>query len=277
MRASKSKMPAEFKVETAKQMSHAMPEMHYHDFYEIYIQDQGTRDHIVSNTFYKLNPRDVMLLKPNILHQSISRDPHTRSLVYFTDSFLNRYFSPETKQRFLSIFQYNLLSLSTESYYKVSSIVREMGREKPDNPDNMIFIRLAELITVLLHHIRQNPPALIQGGVVNSNAKDQDNSLISPLISYVHENYLSLQGIGEIATTFYITPSHLCRTFKKQTGYTPIQYINILKIQHACSLLHDTNKSITDIALDCGFNSTMYFCKTFKGILNITPTEYRKI
>ncbi len=69
----------------------------------------------------------------------------------------------------------------------------------------------------------------------------------------------------------------LCRTFKKLTGYTVIQYINILKIQKACDLLHETRKSITEIALDCGFNSTMYFCKTFKAILNITPTDYRKI
>ena len=88
MKASKSKMAAEFKVEIAKQSQHAMPEMHYHDFYEIYIQDQGTRDHIVSNTFYKLNAHDVMLLKPTILHQSISLEPHTRTIVYFTDVFL---------------------------------------------------------------------------------------------------------------------------------------------------------------------------------------------
>ena len=106
--------------------------------------------------------------------------------------------------------------------------------------------------------------------------KTADNA-ISPLISYVHENFLTLSSIDEIASTFYITPSHLCRTFKKLTGYTVIQYINILKIQKACDLLHETRKSITEIALDCGFNSTMYFCKTFKAILNITPTDYRKI
>ena len=109
MKASKSKMDSEFKVDIARQAQHAMPEMHYHDFYEIYIQDQGSRDHIVSNRFYKLVPRDVMLLKPNILHQSISMDPHTRTIVYFTDAFLNKYFVPETIQKFLSVFHYGYL------------------------------------------------------------------------------------------------------------------------------------------------------------------------
>lgn len=275
MKASKSKMAAEFKVEIAKQSQHAMPEMHYHDFYEIYVQDQGTRDHIVSNTFYKLNAHDVMLLKPTILHQSISMEPHTRTIVYFTDTFLKRYFSPDMIQKFLSLFHYDCLSLTTENYYKAAGIIREMNKENYDNPDNLIFVRLSELFMILLKNSREHPPAIVQNNVINtSNTKKE---AISPLISYVHENFLTLDNIDEIATTFYITPSHLCRTFKKLTGYTIIQYINILKIQKACDLLHNTKKSITEIALDCGFNSTMYFCKTFKAFLNITPTEYRKL
>ena len=77
-----------------------MPEMHYHDFYEIFVQDQGTHDHIVCNTFYKLNPHDVMLLKPNILHQSISLGTHTRTIVYFTNAFLEKYFTPRPGRNF---------------------------------------------------------------------------------------------------------------------------------------------------------------------------------
>jgi len=274
MQASKSKMASDFKVQSAKQTRHAMPEMHYHDFYEIYIQDNQTRDHIVSNKYYKLNPHDVMLLKPNILHQSISLDPHTRSLVYFTDDFLKRYFTAETIQRFLSVFQYSLISLSTENYYKATNIIREMQKEEETNPDNTLFINLAELFLVIIKNTKQYPPTAEDRSVINTHENDDS---ISPLISYVHENFLSLKNIDEIASTFYITPSHMCRTFKKLTGYTVIQYINILKIQRACRLLQETSKSVTDIALDCGFNSTMYFCKTFKSILNITPSEYRKI
>ena len=72
MKASKYKMDSEFRMEIDRQIRHAMPEMHYHDFYEIYIQDLGTHEHIVSSSFFKLSPHDVMLLKPHILHQSIS-------------------------------------------------------------------------------------------------------------------------------------------------------------------------------------------------------------
>ena len=68
MKASKYKMDSEFRMEIDRQIRHAMPEMHYHDFYEIYIQDLGTHEHIVSSSFFKLSPHDVVLLKPHILH-----------------------------------------------------------------------------------------------------------------------------------------------------------------------------------------------------------------
>lgn len=275
MKASKSIMKGDYKVEIAKQSKHAMPEMHYHDFYEIYIQDLGTRDHIVSNTYYKLNPRDVMLLKPNILHQSISLNDHTRTIVYFTNDYLHQNFSDQLIEKFLSIFQFYCISLSTDNYYRISMLVRDMSKESSSNPNNLFYIRLAELFMILLKNIRENPPIHAESSVIDTQ-KTVDSS-ISPLIAYVHENFLSLTSIDEIASTFYITTSHLCRTFKKLTGYTIIQYINILKIQKACELLHTTDKSITEIALDCGYNSTMYFCKTFKSCLNLTPTEYRKI
>lgn len=273
MKASRSKMNADFKIETAKQSQHAMPEMHYHDFYEIYIQDQGTRDHIISNTWYKLNPHDVIFLKPNILHQSISLEEHTRTIVYFTEAFLSAYFAPVVVKKLLSPFQLLCISLSAENYYQAAALVKAMRKERLDDPNNRICLLLAELLMIFLSNIRECPPIEPDGSVVDT--KDRESDSISPLISYVHENFLTLSSLDEVASTFYITPSHLCRTFKKLTGYTMIQYINILKIQKACGLLLDTQKSVTEIALDCGFNSTMYFCKTFKAILNVTPSEYR--
>lgn len=270
MHASKSKMKSSFKVEVLKQVNHAMPEMHYHDFFEIYIQDQGERDQVVSNKYYKLGPRDVLLMKPNVLHQSISDNPHTRTIVYFTEDLLKQYFSEKMCSKLLSPFEYNVLTLSPENYHKVYNIVRDLGKETLSDEYNHIFTKLADLLLILALNIEQLTSKKVP-------VKSQDEVSISPLVSYIHENYLVLENITEIADTFYMTKSHLCRTFKKLTGYTIIQYINNLKVQQACYYLHETNKTINEIALDCGFNSTMYFCRIFKDILNITPTEYRKI
>lgn len=269
MHASKSKMKSSFKVEIIEQV-HAMPEMHYHDFYEIYIQNQGDRDHVVSNNYYRLSPKGVLMLKPNVLHQSITANPHTRTIIYFTADFLKKYYSDEMCAYLLSAFNENILNLTSDNYYKISQLVRELTKEDLNSRHNHIFTKLADILLLILLNNEQT----IEN---RDSAHHSLNNEISPLVSYVHENYLALNNIDEIADTFYITKSHLCRSFKKSTGYTIIQYINNLKIQRACQLLKETDKSITDISLDCGFNSTMYFCRTFKNTLNITPSEYRKI
>lgn len=275
MKASKSKIDSEFKVEIAKQVRHTMPEMHYHDFYEIYIQDLGSRDHVVSNTFYKLMPHDIMLLKPHMLHQSISPDTHTRTIVYFTPEFLHTFFTEFAVSELLSPFRYECLSLSSENYYRAAAVIKEMSQIDRHHPTASAYIFLSELLQIISKNIRDFPPDNVQKE--ENDMHSTEIHAVSPLISYVHENFLTLASLKEIADTFYITPSHLCRTFKQLTGYTVIQYINMLKIQKACILLHDTEKNITDIALECGFNSTMYFCKLFKATLNLTPSQYRNI
>lgn len=271
MNAGKSKMDTEFKVQIARNVRHTMREMHYHDFYEIYIQNQGEREHLINGCLHCLKPGDVMLLKPYLLHQSVGNASHTRSLVYFTENFLRQYFSQEMCEQFLSVFQYGFLSLSAKNYQRITQLTQEMEKEDYYDSQNLLFVKLAELLMILLETVPETSSTKCR------EWPDTAVSSHSPLITYIHENYLTLSGIDEIANTFYITPSHLCRTFKKLTGYTVIQYINILKLQYACQLLRETEKTVTEIALECGFHSAMYFCRIFKDLMNLTPTEYRKM
>jgi AraC-like DNA-binding protein len=261
-------MKSDFAVEVCGNTPE-MPQMHFHNHYEIYIQDSGLRGSIVSTSYYDLKPRDVLLLKPNLLHQSIGSSVHTRTVVYFTHNFLKKHYSFELCQRISALFDKKHLSLSKGDYAAVSALVRELIQEDYNDPDNLIFAKLSHLLVILLKNAKRSAPA----GAPENIYK---HSSISPIVAYVNENFLLIDSIGSVANAFYITPSHLCRTFKKLTGYTMMQYINNLKIQLACHLLQGTNKTITEIALDCGYNSTMYFCKIFKSALKITPSAYRK-
>ena len=275
MKASKYKMDSEFRMEIDRQIRHAMPEMHYHDFYEIYIQDLGTHEHIVNSSFFKLSPHDVMLLKPHILHQSISLDLHTRTVIYFTDKFLHAFFSEQAVKELMRPFQYEVLSLSPEHYYRAAALVNELSHADFYHLAPSTYLNVAELLVIFAKSIEEHPGLCSKKQ--NPDPLQHSPAIQSPLITYVHENFLTLTNLEEIADTFFITPSHMCRTFKKLTGFTIFQYINMLKIQKACELLHNTQKSITDIAMECGFNSAMYFGRTFKATLGLTPTEYRQM
>ena len=75
---------------------------------------------------------------------------------------------------------------------------------------------------------------------------------------------------------FFLNKYYLCRIFKKATGVSVIEYLNRVKVKNACDKLAITKKTVTEIGMECGFNSSEYFCKLFKIYMQMTPSEYRK-
>jgi AraC family L-rhamnose operon regulatory protein RhaS len=84
----------------------------------------------------------------------------------------------------------------------------------------------------------------------------------------------TLDGMAEscgLGTTRFV---HYCR---QVTNRTPLQYLNALRVEKACALLRGgADRSVTDIALDCGFTTSQYFATVFKRLCRCTPREYRE-
>ena len=74
-----------------------------------------------------------------------------------------------------------------------------------------------------------------------------------------------------------VSPEHLSRTFKRETGFGFNEYLTLVRLQHAELMLRDRSaKSISDIAYSCGFNDSNYFSDRFKKAYGIPPLRYRK-
>ena len=75
---------------------------------------------------------------------------------------------------------------------------------------------------------------------------------------------------------FYLSPSYLCREFKKQTNSTIVQYINVTRVMNAQRQLMETDKNITQISAETGFSNLTHFNRVFKSVTGATPSGYRK-
>ena len=104
--------------------------------------------------------------------------------------------------------------------------------------------------------------------------EDQFLRKLTDLITeHLEDEDLSVEHLSQM---LYMDPSNLYRKVKALTGWSPVQYIQTLRVQRARNLLRDPEKSISEVALACGFNSSGYFARVFKKETGMTPSAYRK-
>lgn len=102
-----------------------------------------------------------------------------------------------------------------------------------------------------------------------------DSSEFNLILSYLAENHTHFTLDG-IAAHFGRSRSHISHLFKKNAGQTLRAYCNSLKLSDAAKLLSDTDLSVTEIALECGFDAPSYFIQLFRNSYGITPHKYRE-
>ena len=91
----------------------------------------------------------------------------------------------------------------------------------------------------------------------------------------VDREYAAPLDVGALARVAYLSPGHFIRRFKEAYGETPHQYVLTRRVERAQELLRNTDRSVTEICFDVGFQSLGSFSATFHRVGGMTPTAYR--
>jgi two-component system, response regulator YesN len=95
-------------------------------------------------------------------------------------------------------------------------------------------------------------------------------------IRYMKEHYAEKLSLNEVAEMQYISPWHLSKILKRDTGQNFVDIINIIRIDNAKKLLKNPALKIYEISERIGFSDIAYFSRMFKKVAGMTPNEYRK-
>jgi transcriptional regulator GlxA family with amidase domain len=101
-------------------------------------------------------------------------------------------------------------------------------------------------------------------------------SRLSPVLTYIAENCTGKITVAQLAKLVNLSIFHFSRLFKDLTDRTVIAYVNNIRIHKAVELLTKTEISITDIALEAGFNDINYFSRLFKRHMKLSPQAFRR-
>ena len=101
------------------------------------------------------------------------------------------------------------------------------------------------------------------------------SDIIRPALLYIKEHYAEEISVDELASLIPLSKSYFMSCFKKATGVSAITYTTLVRIQQVSQMLLKTDKSVTQIASECGFHNLANFNRQFKKNTGYTPVDYR--
>ena len=118
--------------------------------------------------------------------------------------------------------------------------------------------------------------SLIYEEKFNGPAQQRDKNVVALSVRLMQDKIDEVIKLSDFAKASNLSVSHFSAIFKGETGYSPIEYFNHLKIQKACQFLSFTEMPVKEIALSLGINDQYYFSRIFTKLMGTSPSGYRK-
>jgi AraC-like DNA-binding protein len=111
---------------------------------------------------------------------------------------------------------------------------------------------------------------------VNGTSRHLTNRILLRARDTMDRDYARLLDVEALASAAFLSRAHFIRRFREAFGETPHRYLQRRRIERAMAMLRNTDKPVTEIAMEVGFASLGTFSRTFRDVLGLTPRAYRE-
>lgn len=255
-------MDSYFHFEIAENKPAYSPHIHYHPDFEIYYLTEGRCRYFIHDKTYSMTAGDLVVIFPGMIHKVIYETPtHSRILINCTQDYIPPSVIPFRER--ITHFPEN-----ADTSKPIADLYRRLS-ETVANPDpfsqdtiRCCAMQLFLLITKVSAHTK--PLA-------------SSSPFVEQAIAYIRANYMDRFTLTDTARHCAVSPEHLSRVFKKETGFGFNEYLNLYRLKKAESLLKSGHvQSVSQAALLCGFSDSNYFSGVYKKTYGISPSQVKK-
>ncbi|MBR2444668.1 MAG: AraC family transcriptional regulator [Clostridia bacterium] len=225
---------------------------HMHNSFELFFVSEGETVVTVNEVEYVLKDREAVLIFPNQVHSfSSKKSKHTYWL-----------FSQELIKAFSSQVIYKI---PISNKFIPSNAVLDMLYST--NEGDSLLKKKGALYTLLAEFDE----------IAEYSEKDRLNCrFLDRALDFVQTNYKGDCSLSNASSKLGYSYTYISKHFQKSFGISYNSFVNQYRISKACYLLKNTDMSILECSIECGYTSVYSFMRNFKAICNVTPSEYRE-
>lgn len=258
--------------------SNASLSLHFHDCLELNFIEAGSGMNIIENQTYSLIPGDIYVINNLEHHMAICENSLSMLVIVFDPDFIWQ--TNPLNYDYLKPFFYrnlrfsNRISLDDKCSVEIRNIISKLDEEWTERATGYqlaIKALLMYLLALLYRHYTSKDEL---GDDIKQFHSSYDK--IRPAVEYLHQNFTEDIALEHLAKLVSMNKSYFSSYFKSVTNKTVTSYLESLRLSQACLLMTTTQKTLTEIALDSGFNSISYFNRAFSKLYGVSPNTYRK-
>jgi AraC-like DNA-binding protein len=241
---------------------------HYHPEYELTYILKGNGYRIVGNSYEQFTEGDFVLLGTNLPHTWSSKLPSEAIVIQFSKEFISPFLGLQEGQMIKDLLESSARGIRFQADEIMSATMIDLAKSAG-------IERIMKLISIL-DILSKKPTSYIAPNTFHTISSKKSEMRINTVCVYIQHHFYKKLSLKEIADLIGLTESNFCKFFKKATGKTYSNYVNEIRINEACRMLVQTDKTIVQISFECGFETLSYFNRIFLKKMHMTPSTFKK-
>ena len=259
--------------------NHPENRLHSHTFTELTLIMRGEAQHILGGAAAPIKKGDVLVLLPGSTHAyNNTKDFALINLTYDYKKLSMPIIDGYEMPLFHRLFPSSAMNISDEEHCKpvltlpddktekLAEDIRDLQRELNDSSPGNFFVSLTKFMQIVAELARNSS---------FSGKHNQTMSKIGEIVFLLQQNPMAQISVEEMAKAAMMSKRNFFRAFQAVTGCPPQEYRMQLRLKMATELLLTTDLRINEIAFQCGYYDSNYFCNIFRRHFKLSPRQYR--
>lgn len=241
--------------------------LHFHNGYEFIFVTNGEVQIEIDSVPHKAESPAIILLNPFEQHKITDEsDNYERIILVLNSDVLEQNISP----RLIAMLKCrpqnfsHIIKPSENNFINICNILDNIANELNSSSifSNQYILNCVYNMLILLYRTKKTSPEL--------------SLPMMKIQTFMDMNYSNIQSIQDVADKFCLSSSHLSRTFKTYSGYSPVEYLLNIRLYRAQQLLIYSDLNINEISVEIGFKDPNNFIRQFSKRFKLSPLKFRK-